>query len=162
MQYSLTEFETLYTQCFTPSFRLAMNLLHNEDEARDVVHEVFLKLWESDIKIATPAAFILRAVRNASLNRINTLDTRERIRRRLTLEPPPDDGPDVDDRNEEIRLAIRQLLTQREQEVLEKIYREGLSYKDTAECLGVSTAAVNKHIVNALRKLRTHLKPVAP
>ena len=45
MEYSTTEFETLYIQCFPPSMRLAMCLLHEEDEARDVVQEVFLKLW---------------------------------------------------------------------------------------------------------------------
>ena len=42
MQYSTTEFETLYLQCFPPAKRLAISLLHEEDEARDVVHEVFL------------------------------------------------------------------------------------------------------------------------
>lgn len=47
MEYSTTEFETLYIQCFPPSMRLAMSLLHEEDGASDVVQEVFLKLWES-------------------------------------------------------------------------------------------------------------------
>ena len=46
MQYSTTEFETLYIRCFQPSMRMAMSLLHEEDEARDVVHEVFLKLLD--------------------------------------------------------------------------------------------------------------------
>lgn len=155
MQYSKSEFETLYTQCFPPSIRLAMSLLHDEDEARDVVHEVFLKLWESDMEIASPQAFVLRAVRNASLNRINSLDIRERIKQRLMFEPPDGDY-DVEARNEAVRRAIGQLLTPREREVVGKIYADGLSYKDTAECLGISAAAVNKHIVTALRKLRTH------
>ena len=158
MRYSETEFETLYCKCFPPSMRLAMSLLHEEDEARDVVHEVFLKLWESDIRFDNPVAFILRSVRNACLNRINMLDTRERIRRRLTLEMPPADDCDMEQRHEDVRAAIQQLLTSREQQVVGKIYTEGLSYKDTAECLGVSVASVNKNIVAALRKLRTHFK----
>ena len=91
MNYSPSEFETLYTRCFPASMRLAMSLLHEEDEARDVVHEVFLKLWESDETIGNPTAFILRAVRNACLSRLRSLDTREKIHRRLSLEPPPDD-----------------------------------------------------------------------
>lgn len=137
--------------------RMAMSLLHDEDEARDVVHEVFLKIWESNIAVDNPAAFIIRAVRNTSLNRISALDTREKIRRKLILEPPPDDY-DFDERDANVRAAIPQLLSLREQEVIAKIYTEGLSYKDAAECLGVSVAAVNKHIVAALRKLRTHFK----
>lgn len=158
MQYSTSEFEKLYAQCFPSSIRLAMSLLHDEDEARDVVHEVFLKLWESDMEIASPQAFVLRAVRNASLNRINSLDIRERIRQRLMLEPPDGDY-DFEARHEAVRHAVRQLLTQREREVIDKVYADGLSYKDTADSLGVSIAAVNKHVVTALRKLRTHFKP---
>lgn len=161
MQYSITEFEALYTRCFPSSLRLAMSLLHEEDEARDVVQEVFLKLWESNVQIENPGAFILRAVRNASLNRISMLDTREKICRRLTFETGTDDV-DYEWRDAELTAAIRRLLTMREQQVVDKIYSEELSYKEAAESLGVSVATVNKNIVNALKKLRTHFKTVKP
>lgn len=157
MQYSATEFETLYIQCFPPSMRLAVSLLHDEDEARDVVQEIFIKLWESDIRIENPMAFIIKSVRNASLNRINMLDTREKFRQKLTIEPVSDDF-DPESRNAEILYAIRYLLTAREQQIVEKIYSDGTSYKEAAESLGVSVAAINKNLVSALRKLRNHFK----
>ena len=157
MQYSTTEFETLYIQCFPPAMRLAISLLHEEDEARDVVHEVFLKLWESDVKVDNPSAYILRSVRNASLSRIRKLDVREKVKLKLMLEPPPDDF-DYEQRSEEVSKAVGRLLTSREQQVVEKIYTEGMSYKDAAASLGVSVAAINKNIVGALKKLRTHFK----
>lgn len=157
MEYSAAEFEALYIQCFPPSMRLALSLLHEEDEARDVVQEVFLKLWESNIRFDNPTAFLIRAVRNACLNRINMLDTRDRIRRRIMLDPPPYDF-DIDVRNEEVRAAIPRLLTPREQEVVDRIYSEGMSYKEAAENLEVSVAAINKNIVSALKKLRSHFK----
>lgn len=157
MQYSTTEFETLYIQCFSPAMRLAMSLLHEEDEARDVVHEVFLKLWESDGRVDNPSAYVVRSVRNACVSRIRKLDVREKVKMKLMLEPPPDDF-DYEQRNEEVRTAIQHLLTSRERQVVDKIYSEGLSYKDTAESLGVSVAAVNKNIVGALKKLRSHFK----
>ncbi|MDE5877410.1 MAG: sigma-70 family RNA polymerase sigma factor [Muribaculaceae bacterium] len=157
MRYSTTEFETLYTSCFPPSMRLAMSLLHEEEEARDVVHEVFLRLWESDMRVDNPLAFIIRSVRNACINRINMLDTREKIRMRLTLEALPEDY-DSEQRNDEVVAAIRQLLTAREQQVVNNVYTQGMSYKETAEKLGVTVAAVNKNIVAALKKLRTHFK----
>ncbi len=157
MQYSTSEFETLYIRCFPASMRLAMSLLHDEDEARDAVHEVFLKLWEGEAKVDNPSAYILRAVRNTCLSRIRKLDVREKIKMKLMLEPPPDDF-DYEQRNEEVRTAIDRLLSSRERQVVEKIYTEGLSYKDAAENLGVSVAAVNKNIVAALKKLRTHFK----
>ncbi|MDE5794886.1 MAG: sigma-70 family RNA polymerase sigma factor [Muribaculaceae bacterium] len=137
--------------------RLAMSLLHEEDEARDVVHEVFLKLWEADVKVDNPSAYILRAVRNTSLSRIRKLDVREKVRLKLMWEILPDDF-DYECRNEEVKTAVERLLTSREQQVVEKIYTDGLSYKDAAASLGVSVAAVNKNIVGALKKLRTHFK----
>lgn len=157
MQYSTTEFETLYLQCFPPSMRMAMSLLHEEDDARDVVQEVFLRLWESGIRIENPMAFIIRSVRNACLNRISMLDTREKIRQRMTLEPIPEDF-DIDGRNEEVMSAIQRLLTLRERQVVDRIYSEGMSYKEAAESLEVSVAAVNKNVVTALKKLRKHFK----
>ncbi|MDE5871540.1 MAG: sigma-70 family RNA polymerase sigma factor, partial [Muribaculaceae bacterium] len=128
MQYSTDEFETLYIQCFPPAMSLAMSLLHDEDEARDVVQGVFLRLWESNMRPDNPKAFVVRAVRNASLDRIRRLDLRERVKSRLMLEPPPDDF-DFERHNEEVRIAIRQLLTSRERQVVDKIYTEGMSYK---------------------------------
>lgn len=104
MRYSTTEFETLYKRCFPPSMNLAMGMLHDEDEARDV------------------------------------------------------DDIDINDRNDEIRVAVHKWLTPREQEVVNRIYTESMSYKEAAQDLGVSVAAVNKNVVSALKKLRTHLK----
>lgn len=157
MRYSTSEFESLYTRCFPPAMRLAMSLLHEEEEARDVVHEVFLKLWESDISIGNPTAFILRSVRNASLNSIDKKDTRERLQRRLSFETPPAEE-EMEWRDEEVMAAIRLFLTSREKEVVRNIYSDGMSYKETAAKLGVSVSAVNKNLVAALKKLRTHFK----
>lgn len=157
MRYPETEFETLYRQCFPPSMRLAMSLLHDEDEARDAVQEVFLKILESGIRIENPMALILRSVRNACLNRLSRLDTREKIRQRLTLHPPADET-DPELPHEEVLSAVRNLLTEREQQTIYRVYSDGMSYKEASQDLGVSTATINKHIVTALRKLRDHFK----
>lgn len=155
MPYSTTEFEHLYIRCFPQAMKLAVSLLGREDEARDVVHEVFAKLWESGMRVGNPGGYVARAVRNASLNRVSTLDMRERMHRRLPLEHD-DYGPDHDARSAEVSTAIEQLLTAHERRVVDKIYACGLTYKQTAECLGVSVSAVNKSVVGALKKLRSH------
>lgn len=48
MQYSIKEFEHIYIRHFPEAIRLAFSFLHDEDDARDVVQEVFTKLWESN------------------------------------------------------------------------------------------------------------------
>lgn len=160
MHYSTQEFETLYAETFEPSFRLALSLLHEEEDARDVVHEVYLRLWESDSRVDNPKAYVIRAVRNSCISRIRHLDVREKVRMKLMLEPPPEefDPEDFQQRNVEVLDAMDRLLTFREREVVDKIYMEGKSYKETAATLGVTVAAINKNVVGALKKLRTHFK----
>ncbi len=157
MPYSSSEFKTIYLRCFPPCMRMAMSLLHSEDEARDTVQESFLKLWETDMDVTNPDAFLIRSVRNACINRINSVQIREKIRRQLPLAPESEET-DIEGRDEEVREAVARLLTGRERQVVDKIYSEGLSYKDAAESLDVSVATINKNIVAALNKLRTHFK----
>lgn len=159
MSYTAEEFETLYTSCFTPSMRLALSLLRDQDEARDAVHEVFVRLWQSTLHIDNPQAFVIRSVRNACITRLNALSTREKIHRRLALSAPEaDDDTDIEDQHEEVRTAVRLLLSERERQALERVYSHGQSYKEAADHLGLSVASIHKNLVNALKKLRTHFK----
>lgn len=161
MPYSSSEFKTIYLRCFPPCMRMAICLLHSEDEARDTVQESFLKLWETDMDVINPDAFLIRSVRNACINRINSASTRERIRKQLPVGPIIEET-DIERRDEEVREAVDRLLTGRERQVVDKIYSEGLSYKEAAESLDVSVATINKNIVAALKKLRIHFKTRKP
>ncbi len=161
MQYSVTEFEAIYLRCFPPAMGLAVSLLHDEDDARDAVQEIFLRLWESDTVIDNPQAFVIRSVRNLCLNRIAAADTRERFRRRFPLDETSY-STDIEERHLMVQTAVQSLLSGRERQVVDKIYAEGLSYKETAERLDVSVSMINKCIVSALKKLRTHFKTNKP
>ncbi|MDE6340214.1 MAG: sigma-70 family RNA polymerase sigma factor, partial [Muribaculaceae bacterium] len=121
MQYSITEFEEIYRRCCRSALKLAFSLLHDDDEARDAVQEVFLKLWESDSVIENEGAYILRMVRNSCLNRIAATDIRERLKRKLSLD-------DIDETEEprisgdKLKQAVTTLLSPRERQVVDKIY----------------------------------------
>lgn len=157
MQYSITEFEAIYHTCFPPAMRLAAGMLHDDDDARDTVQEVFIKLWESDVEVVNPQAFIMRSVRNACLNRISAADTRERFRRSYTLDEF-DETFDIEAQSHDIQMAVQTRLTEREQQVIGKLFADGLSYKEAAQSLEVSVASINKNVVSALKKLRIYFK----
>lgn len=103
-------------------------------------------------------AFVVRSVRNVCLNRIAATDTRERFARRLSLDETVDSDTDAEVRDREIQSAVQTLLSPRERQVVDRIYAQGMSYKETAHSLDVSVALINKCIVSALKKLRTHFK----
>lgn len=157
MRYSIKEFEQIYMRAFGPSMRLAASMLHDADEARDVVQEAFIKLWESDADVASPEGMVIRSVRNACLNRLEHMEVRERYRRRCPIDADMASHiADADESAEQVQAALSSLLTERERQVVEKIYDEGMTYKEAASSLNVSVALVNKCIVKALKTLRKH------
>lgn len=159
MSYTASEFETLYRQFFPSAMRLAMSMLHDENEARDAAQEVFVRMWESEGAIDNPAGFVMRSVRNTCISRIRHLDIRDKVHQRIMLEAPPDDC-DIEQMNQATRAAMDRLLTNRERQMVEKVYSEGLSYKEAAVSLGVTVSAVNKNLVAAMKKLRNHFKNI--
>ena len=58
---------------------------------------------------------------------------------------------------EDLRELIDDSLTPRDRQILSLHYDEGISYKEIADTLGISLAAVNKHITLSIAKLRKKL-----
>lgn len=159
MQYKEQEFERLFHEHYGRMYRTAFLLLGDQEEAKDAVSDVFARLWNGTIQIrtSTAAAFLTVSVRNHCLNLLAAHHT-------LPLSGNESEDFDVpeeltdDTCTEQAMQQALQLLTPQKRAVIRLRYDEGLSYKDTAARLGISTAAVNKHIVQALRILREHFK----
>ena len=45
------EIETLFKQYYAPMYVLARTLLYDDDESRDVVSDIFAKVYEGDITL---------------------------------------------------------------------------------------------------------------
>lgn len=155
------QMERLFHDNYERMYRLAYALLHDNEEARDVVGDVFFRLWDK-FSGDEPPAYLLRSVRNACLNIIAKKRRDERFGKLL----PIDDSMQMMNENP-IRLeerwqatldSIAHDLTPRTASVIRMCFGDGCSYRETAEELGISVSAVNKHIVKGLRTLRERLK----
>ena len=139
--------ERLFHDHYEQMYRFAFALLNDNEEARDVVSDVFSRLW--DKQLVPDRAYLMRSVKNACINLIARKKRDERLKRLLPLS------------EEKWQAAVDCIdhdLTDQTASVIRLCYREGMSYKDTAEELGISVSAVNKHIVKGLRTLREKLK----
>lgn len=152
-------FEQLFHSHYTAMYRLAFSLLHDSEESKDVVSDVFAKLWDSrsPVKADTQRAFLLTCVRNRCLNIIAKKSLNEKLHRLYPLEHTAATMPTDDDehRLQEVLHVIDNDLTPQASRILHLRYGEGKSYRETARVLGISTSTVNKHIVQALKMLRT-------
>ena len=140
-------FETLYRLHAGSAFRRAQRILGNAADAHEIVHDVFLSLFERPEQYAERSAFttfLYSAVTHACLNHIRNQNNR----RRLLQEHGPAVyavEPATSHSAAEHSVELRALLQRMPQELaLVAIYRhfDALSHRDIARIMGCSSRQV--------------------
>lgn len=134
-------------------------LLRDEQEAEDVLHEVFLEVWEHaadyDPGRGTVRAWLVMRARSRGLDRLRALNRaraapRERLDHELPLAPTPADT-----------LTVRRALSNLAPELrrlLELGYFEGLSSAEIAVHEQLAVGTVKSRVARALAELREVLR----
>ena len=73
------DIEQLFKAHYAQMHRIAAVLLHDDELARDIVHNVFVSLLDSPHDIIVSSCYLLKAVRNRCLNHIRDCETHQRI-----------------------------------------------------------------------------------
>ncbi len=154
-------FEHLFRELFKPLCGFAMKYVKDLDDARDLVHEVFISLWEKMDGLPSDTNFrsyLYTAVRNRCLNHLR--DTRKH----LTIEKVAEHSfveetrpMEADELEREIEMAINSL-PEKCRMVFEMNRRGGLKYAEISEKMGISIKTVEAQMSKALSVLREHLK----
>lgn len=165
MQDKEQQFERLFHSEYGRMYRAAHILLGDADEAKDAVQEVFARLWDGRVVLREESQrmFLLTCVRNHCLNIIAQRQRHKEAERQLALtDTLSDTDPWVGKSDEELTSMVRQYINERltpqTARVIRMRYDDEQSYKDISAQLGISLSAVNKHIVQGLRKIRHHLQ----
>lgn len=149
--------EMLFRGHYRQLFRLAMTLLHDEAESKDVVSEVFARMVESGREES--ASYLLAAVRNRCLNVMRNRTIQQRIQRRYLLEQELE-GKSAERLCEEAQLlqrGIEELEPPVCREVIRLHFEEGRTFREIAAQLGTSETTVYKYLRRAMKQLRQHL-----
>ncbi|MCI9053658.1 MAG: sigma-70 family RNA polymerase sigma factor [Muribaculaceae bacterium] len=139
--------------------RLARALLHDDDSARDIVHDVFESLLNSKNQALFSTAYLLSSVRNRCLSQIRDKGIHDRILNLYFCEMEEYDAekwPD-DETIARIYQIIKSELTPQCRRIMELRFINGLSFANVAENLGISENAVYKHVRQALVIIRKKL-----
>jgi len=160
MARNMEEMELLYKKFYVLLYRYAQTFLNDEDEAKDVVGDVFQRLWElwqnADSHQAPSPSFLYTAVRNRCLDKLRHNKACDNYASLVkATESLASDGEveEFEKRITKLRRAIDGLPAY-EQMVLRSVYFQHLSYKETAAQLNMSENMVHKHMVKAFRLLR--------
>ena len=160
MNYSKQEFERLFKDSYPHMYRLAFSMVENADDAKDAVNQVFTQMWKGKPKVSESSirGYLLAATRNQCLHILK----QRQLQRQLEEELQQDEAEHQDEARKELLQELHQIiednLTEQDRCVLQLHYEEEMTYAETATVLGISTAAVNKHITRSLAKIRQTLK----
>ncbi len=163
MDYSEQHFESIYKANYRQMYRVAFSVLGDVEDARDAVSQVFALVWQRKPQIEEDSmtAYLLTIVRNRCLN----IKRDKRLRVGIDTKIANEDTQQVAEHNElmdELQRVIRENLSLQDQRILDLRYGNNLSYEETAQTLGISTSAVNKHVTKSFNKIRALLKIVSP
>lgn len=144
--------------------QFAMSYLSDPEEARDLVQQVFVKVWEQrerlpeDLQIKS---YLYTSVRNACYNALEHKRVRQRHEAWVVHRPSdpvvsPDQITEAQELQRRIDAAV-QALPERCRQAFLLSREEGLSYKDIADRMQISPKTVEVQMGKALKLLRVAL-----
>ena len=154
-----SELEILFKTHYAAMFRLAMSLLYDEDESKDVVSDVFASLLGGGLAIRSDNArgFLLTCVRNSCINVIRHKQMRERFMKLYSNRAEPlADGPDDSLMLNELREYIDNQLPPLSRRIFTLRYLQDMTCQQVADAVGVSRVTVHHHLSQSMEKINTY------
>jgi len=156
--------EQMFHDHYVKLYLYALNFLEDEDEAKDVVSNVFAAIWQKwqeTENIKRPGAtYLYTVVRNNCIDLLRHTKAKEKYG--LFLERYYKHGNDEDMNAYENRIQAVSLLIDRlpepDKSILRCCYFKKMSYKDTAEKLQLTLIVVKKRMLKVFKLLREELR----
>ena len=159
----------LFSQYFAPLCLIAHRIVKNQDTAKDIVQDVFVRLWTNREQVhiqSSLEAYLKQSVRNASIDHQRKGYERKRTQIE-NLESIPTaainlqaETVDLDIENKETTRLIDHAISQLPERcrlVFVLSRHEGLTYNEIAKKLEISPKTVENQMTKALRSLRLSL-----
>lgn len=153
--FGLPPLSHLYRQHRSRALAIAYRILGDQDEAEDVVQDVFSKLCSRPVRFDGKAAcstWLYRIMVNSSINSLRARQRRSRLESRPEQSPSPEDAAALREMKERLVEALEEL-TEQHRQVLWLRELRGLSYPEIAARLGVPEGTVK----SALNRARARL-----
>ncbi len=162
-------FESLFREYFPFLVSFARKYVQDEEVRKDIVHNVFLNLWQKRDELdmgQTLKPYLFRSVHNRCLNHIR--DHKKIIHHDLPQEENQVMSyleSDQQVQQSELEMKIKQVidgLPDRCREIFVLSRFEEKKYAEIAEMLNISVKAVESQMSKALKVLRTELQEYLP
>ena len=151
------QFKALFEKYYTKLYYSSLAIVRDEDDARDIVNDVFAHIWEKhdSFEDTVNSVYLYTSIRHRSLDHLKKKKVRDNYANNYMKNN--DEGFLYDDEEEERIRQIQKVIDRMPEKtkyVLDQCYMEGKKYMEVASDIGLSRDGVRKHIVKALRLLR--------
>lgn len=156
-------FRVLYDRYRPKVYSYALRITLSPELAEDIVHDVFLKLWNNGgMEVENVVGFLRVVTRNHTLKILRKQVLEERVAASAAIQQPAchsctDDAIAYQEARETLFGAIARLSPQRKQVFL-LCKDEGLKYEEVAQRMNLSPLTVKTHMQHALRFLRKYME----
>ena len=165
MSGSQSAFGELYTRYKGTLMRYCKRFLKDETGSEDVVHDIFLQLWENQDSlnvIKSFSGYLHTLAQNRILNIFRQFDVHSRFARHiLTNEKDVTNETEdsiIDNDYAELLNKAIECLSPRQKEIFQLSRIQGFTYKEISELTKISVDTVQEHASLALKKLKGYLK----
>lgn len=154
-------FRSLYDAYYAYLCALAVSYIHDFEQARELVNDVFLRVWERRAQLThPPLPYLISGVRNACFNYLR--DTHKASAVTLTLlerlpEEPLYDENEVEDIMQQVQ-TLKATLPERCAQIFTLHFFDGMDTADIADRLSISPSTVRVQLKIALDKIREKVK----
>ena len=162
---SETAFTELYNRFHNKLFNFAFQLSGSREEAKDLVQDVFSKIWErralfEDKAQFNFASYLFAMVRNYAVDHLRRFSKQIKILHELepaTAQHSAEEWMNYKELQSKIQSSINQL-PPRQKEIFILHREKGLKYSEIASRLGLSKSTVENHFCRAIEKLRKNFE----
>jgi RNA polymerase sigma-70 factor (family 1) len=152
-------FEVLYNHYKGPALRFSMSLLKDEEEAENMMQDVFLKIWIKRSHIKPDhnfTSYLFTCLRNMAFDHFKKMEKNELLRKNYMeamLVGSEEEKEEKERRIYIVQSAVESLSIKRKL-ILKLNIEEGKSYQEIAEFLRISKNTVKNQLVKAKQILR--------
>ena len=149
--------EQLFRRNYSEMIHLARVLLNNDEEAEDVVQDIFLRVADSDIPPQNDS-YLLVSVRNACLSRIRQMQLHDKVKGLMPIEDVADLQPIEKrlERLDDITAYVDEQLEEPHCSIFHLRFDEDLTVSEIARRLGLNPNTAYKYLALSIQKIRSH------
>ena len=156
-----SQIESLFKTHYTQMYHLALTLLFDEAESKDVVSDVFASLLSGRVvmRADNAKAFLLASVHHRCLNVLQHKQVKERFARLLTVDNNTLVSNDTVEEQMEMEELVRYLqdnLPPLSVEIFRLHYLQEMTCQEVGEALNVSRQTVHTHLKQTMEKIKAY------